>query len=72
MKKVEHQSTEELLSELGYAEKDYTKEGEKMASFMKQTDSEIKREAQRYIDFLGNCEDNYYLKLKRGEINRIN
>lgn len=65
--KENHIETEEWLYELGYDNRDYLyhyEEGNKMSLFMRRTDGEIKREAQRYIDFIEDTSDDHYINLK--------
>lgn len=57
--------TTELLFELGYDKQhQFLCKKQRNRSFMLQLEMEILLEAQRYIEFLEDCSDDYYLKIK--------
>jgi hypothetical protein len=69
-----NETTEDWLYELGYDDREdnlYGKESS-MVKFMREMRKEQLGEAQSYIEGIENCEDdNYYIEMKNGNIERI-
>jgi len=67
MRKKDKQELEELLWEMGYDKKKYHKKrhrNKEMKKFIDQIDQEVMREAKRYVDFLNDTDDDFYINIK--------